>query len=130
MSRYLAVPSFDGPSDTRSRDGSQRSTGSHSRNISQGGPSQGGGTHASASQYGGSRAGGSSCPPSNVGAGTGPVGYPTALGYDPARMRDDFEPTPEELHRKEVGKRVDLPPEAYVEVCSNCTITIFLTHPC
>lgn len=106
MSRYLDVPSFDGPSDTRSRDGSHYG-GSHSRHHSQGGPSQ---------QAGGSRAGGSSRPPSNVGAGSGPVGYPAALGYDPARLGHDSEETPEIMHRKTVGKRVDLPAEAYLEV--------------
>lgn len=106
MSHYLDVPSFDGPSDTRSRDGSQYG-GSHSRHHSQGGPSQ---------QAGGSRAGGSSRPPSNVGTGAGPVGYPAALGYDPARLGPNSDESPEIMHRRAVGKRVDLPAEAYVEV--------------
>lgn len=122
MSRYLAVPSFDGPSDTRSRSGSQNSAGSHSRHPSQGGASHVSGSHVSgshvsASQGGGSRAGGSSRPPSNVGAASGPQGYPQPLGYDPGR--DEPTESPEEIHRKQVGKRVDLPPEAFVEVsCS------------
>lgn len=124
MSRYLDVPAFDGPSDTRSRDGSQYSGGSHSRHLSQGGSSRGGGSHLPASQQGASRAGGSSRPSSNVGAGSGPLGYPSPLGYDPARMRDEFEESPEEMHRKSVGKRVDLPAEAYVGVCSSSAITI------
>lgn len=127
MSRYLVVPSFDGPSDTRSRDGSQRSAGSHSRHLSQGGPSHGGpsqarGSHVPASHHGGSRAGGSSRPPSNVGTGSGPVGYPAALGYDPARLGQDSEETPETMHRKNIGKRVDLPAEAYVQVWPNSAI--------
>lgn len=126
MSHYLTVPSFDGPSDTRSRSGSQHSTGSHSRHPSQGGGSHASASHvsgshasgldASASQVGGSRAGGSSRPPSNVGAAAIPQGYPQALGYDPGR--DDLPESPEEEHRKQVGKRVDLPAEAYVEVSS------------
>lgn len=67
------------------------------------------------SRVGTSHVGGSSRPPSNVGVPAGPVGYPAPLGFDPAR--DNPPEAPEELHRNAVGKRVDLPPEAFVEVC-------------
>lgn len=108
MSRHLAVPSFDGPSDVRSRDGSQHSAAdSHSRH-----PSQGGVSHVSGSQSGH----GSSGPPSMAGAPSGPQGYPQPLGYDPAR--DDLPASPEEMHRLQVGKRVDLPADAYIQVGS------------
>lgn len=136
MSRYLVVPSFDGPSDTRSRSGSHHSQGSqgaqsHSRHPSQGGGSQShvSGSHVSASPGGGARAGGSSRPPSNVGAASGPTGYPQALGYDPGR--DEKPLSPEEEHRIHVGKRVDLPAEAFVDVShmlhENLTRCLMLT---
>lgn len=121
MSRYpgyLQVPSYDGPSDTRSQ-GSHHSGGgsrSHSRRTS-----QVSGSHVSASHPGSQAPG--SAPPSNVGAPSGPAGsrpssnvggrspprgYPEPLGFDPARepkkFGDDF------------NKNLDLPPEAYVEV--------------
>lgn len=51
-----------------------------------------------------------------MGAAAGPQGYPQALGYDPGR--DDLPESPEEEHRKQVGKRVDLPAEAYTAVSS------------
>lgn len=105
----MTVPSFDGPSDTRSRSGSQHSAGSHSRN-----PSHPGGSHVSASQAGRSNAGGSSRPPSNAGAPANPEGYPQPLGFDPGR--DEKPETPEDVHRKTVGRRVDLPPEAFIDV--------------
>lgn len=87
---YLSVPSFDGPSDSRS-DTSHRSGGSQSRHASQPSGSQAPSSH----------------PPSNAGASSQPQGYPAPLGYDPSRERkfgDDF------------NKNVDLPPEAYVDV--------------
>lgn len=115
---YLQVPSYDGPSDTRSQ-GSHHSGGgsrSHSRRTS-----QVSGSHVSASHPGSQAPG--SAPPSNVGAPSGPVGsrpssnvggrspprgYPEPLGFDPAR--DPKKPG------QEFNKNIDLPPEAYVEV--------------
>lgn len=101
MSRYLVTPTFDGASDARSRNGSQHS----------GHPSQ----YAS-SQAPTSRVGGSSHPRSNIGAAAGPVGYPTALGFDPARESPPIRP--EDEYRNIVGKRVDLPAEAFAGVCA------------
>ncbi|KAK2609741.1 hypothetical protein N8I77_003228 [Diaporthe amygdali] len=114
---YLPVPSFDGPSDTRSQ-GSHHSGGgsrSHSRRTS-----QASGSHMSASHPGSQAPG--SAPPSNVGAPSGPVGsrppsnvggrspprgYPEPLGFDPAREPKKF--------GEDFNKRIDLPPEAYVK---------------
>ncbi|KAF3763069.1 Piwi-domain-containing protein [Cryphonectria parasitica EP155] len=44
------------------------------------------------------------------------MGYPPALGYDPAR--DEPELSTAEQHRLRVNKRVDLPPEAFPHVSS------------
>jgi hypothetical protein len=74
--------------------------------------SQGGGAR-SGSQGGGSRAGsnrGGSPSRSRQGSPSkAPVGYPTALGYDPGR-----DPTNEPKDR--MNKNIDLPPEAYAKV--------------
>lgn len=105
---YLAVPSFDGPSDTRS-DTSRRSGGSQSRHQS-----QLSGSHVSAS-YQGSQAPGSRRP-SNSGASSEPQGYPKPLGYDPGR---------EKKFGEGFNKNVDLPPEAYVEVSSQPRVSKF-----
>ncbi|KAK7727333.1 hypothetical protein SLS63_007153 [Diaporthe eres] len=98
---YLQVPSYDGPSDTRSQ-GSHHSGGgsrSHSRLTS-----QVSGSHVSASHPGSQTPG--SAPPSNTGAPSGsmgsrppsnmgsrspPRGYPKPLGFDPGRLskKDD-----------------------------------------
>ncbi|KAG6357971.1 hypothetical protein INS49_013854 [Diaporthe citri] len=114
---YLQVPSFDGPSDTRSQ-GSHHSGGgsrSHSRRTS-----QVSGSHVSASHPGSQAPG--SAPPSNMGAPSGPVGsrpssnvggrspprgYPEPLGFDPAREPKKF--------GEDFNKNLDLPPEAYVQ---------------
>jgi hypothetical protein len=124
---YLQVPSYDGPSDTRSQ-GSHNSGGgsrSHSRRTS-----QVSGSHVSAS-YPGSQAPGSappsnvgapsgsvgSRPPSNVGSRSPPRGYPEPLGFDPAR--DPIKVT------EEFNKNIDLPPEAYVKVRENTLHSTF-----
>lgn len=116
---YLQVPSYDGPSDTRSQ-GSHHSGGdsrSHSRRTS-----QVSGSHVSASQHGSQAPG--SAPPSNVGAPSGPSGsrpssevggrspprgYPKPLGFDPGR--EGREPK----FGSDFNKNIDLPPEAYVK---------------
>ncbi|CAN8104783.1 unnamed protein product [Discula destructiva] len=106
MSRYLAVPSFDGPSDTRDR---SSSTGSRHSSGSQPRPSP-------SSQGGGRIASGSSRAPSAVDTRGPPVGYPEATGRDPGRFESGERLlTNEEQHRLDVGKRVDLPAEAFVE---------------
>ncbi|KAI3402056.1 hypothetical protein diail_4030 [Diaporthe ilicicola] len=114
---YMQVPSFDGPSDTRSQGSHHSDSGSrtHSRRTS-----QVSGSHVSASHPGSQAPG--SAPPSNVGAPSGPSGsrppsdvggsspprgYPEPLGFDPGRdprKSDTF------------NKNIDLPPEAYVQV--------------
>lgn len=123
MSRYLAVPQFDGPSDTRERSGSQ---------SSQGHRSQGSQSRSAAPSSHAPSQGTASRPPSNAGSSRGPpVGYPAATGRDPGR--DEPVLSPEEEHRYfsltspffprchdanifcslQVAKRVDLPAEAF-----------------
>lgn len=101
MSRYLGISPFDGPSDTRSRSGSQHSAGSQAR--SEGGRSRAGSASAAAS---------------------GPKGYPKPLGFDPGREGKPM--LPEEERSFQVGRRVDLPPEAFVKV-SKTLYGYFLT---
>lgn len=85
----MGAPTFDGTSDAPSRGGSQA-------------PS--------------ARVSGSNRTPSIAGAASGPAGYPAPLGFDPAREKRPQ--APEEAHRTTVSKRVDLPPDAFVEVCA------------
>ncbi|ROW02467.1 hypothetical protein VMCG_06148 [Cytospora schulzeri] len=100
---YLSVPSFDGPSDTRSNT-SHRSGGSQSRHHSQPSGSHVSASHVSASHHGSQAPG--SRPPSNAGGASGPQGYPEPLGYDPGR---------EKKFGEDFNKNIDLPPEAYVQ---------------
>lgn len=80
------------------------------------------------SQPGGFSASGSNRSPSNVGTASGPVGYPAPLGFDPARMEPVL--SPEENHRIQVSKRVDLPAEAYMQVSSTVPFPFYYTTSC
>lgn len=44
------------------------------------------------------------------------MGYPKPLGFDPAR--ESLPENPQAMHRNTVGKRVDLPPEAFAGACA------------
>ncbi|KAI1322332.1 Piwi domain-containing protein [Xylariaceae sp. FL0255] len=55
-------------------------------------------------------------------AGAAPQGYPAPLGYDPARIDQPKEMTVEER----IGKRIDLPADAY---CASTSIQRFTTRP-
>lgn len=130
---YLQVPSYDGPSDTRSQGSHHSGSGSrsHSRRTS-----QVSGSHMSAS-HPGSQAPGSappsnvgapsgsvgSRPPSNVGSRSPPRGYPEPLGFDPGR---DREPKTYAEEVRDVNRNIDLPPEAYVKVNNTLHNTLWL----